>query len=107
LNVIEIIIKSSKRGALPLIPFREHVNHTKPNHTTPYHVFPRNWLDVKPVTEIPLKRISLEKLYGLCWESNPWPNREEYEEDSDKCEKLPSLLKGTNFRAPNSIIVGY
>jgi hypothetical protein len=36
-------------------------NHTKPHHTIPYHVFPRNWLDVKPVTEIPLKRISLEK----------------------------------------------
>jgi hypothetical protein len=39
--------------------FRERANHTKPHqtiHTKPHqtipHVFPRNWMDVMPVTEI-------------------------------------------------------
>jgi hypothetical protein len=31
----------------------------------------------------------------------------EYEEDSDKCEKLPSLSKSTKFSKPPTIIVGF
>ncbi len=31
----------------------------------------------------------------------------EYEEDSDKCEKLPSLPKSTKFSKPPSIIIGF
>ncbi len=31
----------------------------------------------------------------------------EYEEDSDKCEKLPLLPKSTKFSKPPSIIVGF
>jgi hypothetical protein len=31
----------------------------------------------------------------------------EYEEDADKCEKLPSLPKSTKLSKPPSIIVGF
>jgi len=30
-----------------------------------------------------------------------------YEEDSDKCEKLPSLPKSTKLSKPPSIIIGF
>ncbi len=42
---------STPSGNTQTTPNRTKPYHTKPHQTIP-HVFPRNWLDVMPVTEI-------------------------------------------------------